>query len=92
MFGKQDNENAGWGNKADILALTKSLGIDSAKVEELMSSKAQDYQKAIDADKAEGVLFGIHGTPGTIIGKQLISGAEPFAVFKTAIDQALAGN
>src|SRR6185295_3203068 len=51
MFSKQDDENAGWGNKADILALTKSLGIDSAKVDSLMTSKASQYQAAIDADK-----------------------------------------
>jgi len=32
MFEKQDDENAGWGNKEDILALTKTIaGIDAAK-------------------------------------------------------------
>ena len=89
MFEKQDSENAGWGNKADILALTKSLGIDSAKVGQLMSSNTVEYQKAIDIDKAEGGVFGINGTPGTIIGKTLISGAQPYAVVKQAIDQEL---
>ena len=46
----------------------------------------------MDDDKAEGTSFGINGTPGTIIGKQLISGAQPYATFKAAIDQVLAGN
>lgn len=91
MFEKQDSENSGWGSKADILALVKSLGIDSVKVDQLMATKAQEYQKAIDADKAEGTSFGINGTPGTIIGKQLISGAQPYSAFKAAIDQVLAG-
>jgi len=91
MYDKQDNENGGWGNKADILALTKSLGIDSVKVEQLMTSKAADYQKAMDADKAEGGAFGINGTPGSIIGKNLISGAQPYAAVKQLIDLALQG-
>jgi protein-disulfide isomerase len=91
MYDKQDSENSGWGNKADILALTKSVGIDSAKVEQLMTSKATEYQKAMDADKAEGGAFGINGTPGTIIGKNLISGAQPYAAVKQLIDLALQG-
>ncbi len=91
MYDKQDSENSGWGNKADVLALTKSLGIDSAKVEQLMTSKATEYQKAMDADKAEGGAFGINGTPGSIIGKNLISGAQPYSAVKQLIDLALQG-
>ncbi len=91
MFEKQDNENGGWGSRADILALAKSLGIDSAKVDQLMTSKATEYQKEMDADKAEGSAFGINGTPGTIIGKQLISGAQPYSAVKQLVELALLG-
>ncbi len=91
MYEKQDNENSGWGNRADILAIVKSLGIDDGKVGQLMTSKAAEYQKAMDADKAEGGAMGITGTPGTIIGKQLIEGAQPYAVFKQVIDLTLQG-
>lgn len=90
MFAKQDNENGGWGKKADILALTQSLGIDSAKVGQLMAQKATQYQAAIDADKTEGSSLGISGTPGAIVGTHLISGAQSLDVFKTAIDAELA--
>ncbi len=89
MFEKQDGENTGWGSKADILALTGSLGIDAAKVDQLMSSKASDYQKAIDADQAEGVSFGAGGTPSIIIGKQLIYGLTSYDNIKQLIDQQL---
>ncbi len=88
MYDKQDNENSGWGNKADILALIKSLGIDSAKVDELMTSKAVEYQKVMDADKAEGGAFGVSGTPSFIIGKQLLVGAQPYSAVKQLIDLA----
>ena len=89
MFENQDGENSGWGNKADILAMTKSLGIDSAKVDRLMTDKATEYQKAIAADKAEGKILGIKGTPATIIGKKLLSGPQSYSVFKAAVEQAL---
>lgn len=92
LYDKQDAENSGWGSKADMLALTKSLGIDSNKVGELMTSKAGEYQKAIDADKAEGTAFGVNGTPAFIVGTQLISGFTPYATFKDAIDNLLKSN
>lgn len=91
VYDKQDAENSGWGSRIDILALTKSLGIDSNKVGQLMTSKTGEYQKAIDADKAEGTAFGVNGTPAFIIGTQLISGFTPYATLKGAIDTLLAG-
>lgn len=91
MYSKQDEENGGWGNKDDIIALTKTIkGIDADKVAKLMNEKAEEYQKQIDADKAEGEGFGINGTPGFIVGKQLISGAVPLAQFTSAIEKVLA--
>ena len=89
MYENQDGENYAWGSKTDILLLTKSLGIDQIKVGKLMTDKAQIYQSAIDADKAEGKTYGIRGTPGTVIGKKLITGAQSYSVFKSAIDQVL---
>ena len=89
MYDNQDGENSGWGSKADILALTKSLGIDSTKVDQLMTSKANEYQQAMDADKSEGGSFGVSGTPSYIVGKQLVVGAQPYLVVKAAVDQAL---
>lgn len=89
MFAKQDDENGGWGSEADILALTKSLGIDSVKVAELLKTKSEVYQAAIDADKAEGGTFGINGTPGTIIGTDMLSGALPYSNVKALVEKAL---
>ena len=90
MFDHQDEENAGWGTKDDIIALTKTIpGIDAAKVEQLMTDHAKDYQKEVEADGAEGAVMGISGTPGAIIGKQLILGAQAYERYKTAIDAGL---
>jgi protein-disulfide isomerase len=93
IFAKQDDENGGWGNKDDVLAVTRTIdGIDAAKVEQLMTSKAADYKAAMDRDGQEGAGMGVNGTPGAIVGKQLIVGAAPIAQFRSAIDQVLASH
>ena len=90
VFDKQDNENAGWGNKGDIIALTKTIsGIDAAKVEALMTSREADYSKAMEADKAEGNTMGVGGTPSFVIGKEMIGGAQPYERLKAAIEGVL---
>ena len=45
---------------------------------------------AVRADLVEGQRAGIQGTPGFIVNGELISGAQPFAVFQAAIESALA--
>jgi len=90
MFDAQGPENSGWATKDKIIALTRTIpGIDAAKVEQLMTDHAAQYQEQIDAAAAEGDSMGIDGTPGAIIGKQSIAGAEDYQVFKADIDAAL---
>jgi protein-disulfide isomerase len=90
MYDKQDDENAGWGNKDDIIAMTKTIaGIDAAKVEALMTSQEADYSKVLQADAAEGNAMGVSGTPTFVVGKQMIVGAQPYQSLKAAIDEVL---
>ena len=90
MFDHQDEENAGWGSKDDILALTKSIdGIDVAKVEDLMTSKEADFKSAIQADTSEGYSMGVGGTPSFLVGKTMMVGAQPYEALKAAIDAEL---
>jgi protein-disulfide isomerase len=90
MFDRQDDENAGWGNKDDIIALTKSIpGLDAGKVVALTSSRAADYNNAIQADAAEGNAMGVGGTPSFLVDKEMIVGAQPYDLLKVAIDAAL---
>ena len=91
IFDNQGTENTGWASKDKILSITTTvLGAgDSAKVTQLVATKSAEYQKQMDADKTEGTAMGINGTPGAIIGKQLVSGAVPYAQYQTAIEAAL---
>ena len=54
-----------------------------------MDCKKEQYQKAMEEDKAEGSYFGVGGTPAFIIGKKLISGFVPFETIKGALDEAM---
>lgn len=75
---------------AGLDAISSNLGFDTARITTLRTENAARYQAAIDADRAEGERFGINGTPGTIVGTQLIGGALPFVEVKPAIDAVLA--
>jgi protein-disulfide isomerase len=65
----------------------KDIGLDSTKFSECLDSGKMASE--ISKDVQDGIAAGIQGTPGFIINGQLISGAQPFEVFKQAIDKAL---
>lgn len=91
IYDNQGAENAGWATEEKIRAITTQV-LDANlanQIADLVKAKGDEYQKEMDDDKAEGAAMGIAGTPGTIVGTQLVSGAQPYAVFKAAIDAAL---
>lgn len=63
------------------------IGLGTAEFNDCLDSgsMASEVQKDMD----DGVALGIRGTPGFIINGQLVSGAQPFSVFKQVIDEAL---
>lgn len=71
---------------AQLDEVSTRFGFDTARLAQLRSDKGGEYQAAIDADRQEGTKFGINGTPGTIIGTQLLAGAQPFANVQALID------
>lgn len=90
MYEAQDQEHGGFGDKESIINLTATIpGIDADKVSSLMVQKQSEYQQEQDADQAEGAQFGINGTPGFVLGTQIISGAQPTGVFTGLIDAEL---
>jgi protein-disulfide isomerase len=93
VYDNQGTENTGWATKTKIISITSGVlgASDTAKVSQLVATKGIQYQAAMDADKAEGSAMGITGTPGMIIGKQLVSGAVPYAQMQAAVDLVLQG-
>jgi len=90
FFDNQGQENTGWATKAVIAKLTaKVSGIDQTVIDGLLVKNSAKYQAALDADKVEAGKFGINGTPGFIVGNQLIPGVPQYASLKTIIDGLL---
>ncbi|MFB6242283.1 MAG: DsbA family protein [Candidatus Nanosalina sp.] len=98
MFDKQDGENSGWGDKQDIINMTKTIeGIDAQQLSTCMANNQQKFSQEISQDQREGQSAGITGTPGFVIyrtgadkGTKLI-GAQPYNRFKSVIESALQG-
>ena len=70
-----------------LKGLASQVGLDTATFNQCLDSgkNAQEVQK----DYQDGVSYGVGGTPAFFVNGLLISGAQPFASFKTAIDAAL---
>lgn len=94
MMEAQDEENGGFGSLASILKLIREKlpNISADKVAAQVDKKKSVYQKELDEDRNEGTKFGIKGTPGFIVGTEIISGAQPIDTFTQAIDKQLNKN
>ncbi len=64
------------------------LGLKTSQFNDCLDTKK--YEKQVDADMKDGQSFGVSGTPAFFINGRMISGAQPFAAFKTVIDEELA--
>lgn len=91
MFVAQDDEgDKGFGDLDSIKALTAKIqGVDVNKVVALMNQNKAKYDAVIAADRTEAGKFGISGTPGTVIGTTLLSGARPYEDVAALIDAQL---
>lgn len=86
------NQNA-WSNLDNAGAVNKfkeyagTLGLNTTSFSSCLDS--DKYKADIDKDIADSATAGVNGTPGTFVNGILISGAVPYADFKTQIDAAL---
>ncbi len=74
-------------NAKNLNKWASDLGLDQSKFDSCLES--QKYLSKIKSDMAEGAKAGVRGTPGFLVNGQLISGAQPYSVFKSAIEAAL---
>jgi hypothetical protein len=65
----------------------KELGCDMAKFEAALDQHTRKAE--VDRDASDAQSAGIHGTPAFIINGYYVSGAQPYRVFRRAIDRAL---
>jgi protein-disulfide isomerase len=87
----------GTGLALDQLSIMASdLGLNGANLQSCLDS--EKYKAEVDKDLADAALYGANGTPSFFIGKSessgkftgtILVGAQPFAAFKTIIDEQL---
>jgi len=68
----------------------RMLGVSAAKFDDCLESGK--YTEEVQSDLAYGSQLGVSGTPAFFINGKLISGAQPFDVFKQIIDAELANS
>lgn len=73
---------------SSLLADAGSLGLDQKQFSVCLSSGK--YKSAVELDRDAGVSLGVQGTPTFFINGTEVSGAQPVAVFESAIDKQLA--
>lgn len=73
---------------AKVKGLATGVGADIAKINSCLDAKK--YDAKIQSDTTTGSNSGVNGTPAFFVNGTLVSGAQPFSVFKAAIDSILA--
>jgi len=63
------------GSKEEALKLAASIGINASKVEAVLKSQKDKIAKIINDNRTLGASIGVNGTPGFVIGEELIPGA-----------------
>jgi len=85
----KNGENVGAFSVDNLKSFAKGLGLETSKFDQCLDS--QKYTAKVDKgyETAQAVLGGRLSTPSISINGKLIQGAQPYAVFKAAIEEAL---
>jgi protein-disulfide isomerase len=65
-------------SRADVLAVLKSAGFDTAKIDTDVAQHEKEYAAILARNAREATGLGLQGTPGLIIGNQLVLGAVDY--------------
>jgi protein-disulfide isomerase len=75
--------------KRDLARYAREAGIEASPFASCLRSPAA--QAIVQHDLEDGRRYGVTGTPAFFVDGRLISGAQPYAQFKAALDAALKG-
>jgi len=87
FFAIQGKPNSGVFSNEKILASAVQVGLDSKKLIGALASNA--YASRVQKEYDQGIARGIVGMPTVFVNGHMIIGAQPYEVFKSAIDDAL---
>ncbi|NBV06353.1 MAG: DsbA family protein [Proteobacteria bacterium] len=72
-------------SKDEAIKIAKSVGINGEKLEKTLKNEQEKIAKILQDNSTLGASIGITGTPGFIIGEELIPGAVDVATLKEKI-------
>lgn len=73
--------------EADLKTWGRQIGLNFGQFESCFDG--EKYLEEVNQDGSDGDALGVSGTPGFFVNNHYISGAQPFSVFKTVIDEEL---
>ena len=74
-------------NKEEILKLARSNGVNGAKLDEILKSQKDKIMAIINANRSLAASIGINGTPGFVVGEELIPGAVDLATLQQKVSE-----
>lgn len=87
LYTHQGQENSGAFSKDNLKQFAATMGLNADQFNSCLD--AGKYSKDYQQDLSDGQKAGVNGTPTVYVNGIAIVGAQPYAAFKTAIDQAL---
>ena len=89
LFANQTAENRGDFTDLRLQAMAETLGLDMAAFDDCYAS--QEPWEVVEADSQLGLEAGISATPSFLINGKALIGAQPYEVFRQAIEAELGG-
>lgn len=78
-------------SKADVQAVLRAAGFDVNKLDADIALHQRDYSEVLSRNQRESNALGLRGTPGLIVGNQLVLGAIDYAKLEQLVSD-LAGH
>ncbi|MBM5781999.1 MAG: DsbA family protein [Pelagibacterales bacterium] len=72
-------------SKEEAIKVAAKVGIDAKKVESALTSEKEKITKILQENAELGLAIGINGTPGFIVGEELIPGAIDLSSFEAKV-------
>jgi protein-disulfide isomerase len=72
-------------NPADVLATLRTAGVDVPRIQADITRNQQAYDKLLARTRSEAQALGLRGTPGLIVGNQLIIGGADYRQLRALI-------
>lgn len=85
----KNGENVGGYSDANLKSFARELGLDGDKFDQCLDSGKYIGKVEAGSEYAQAVLGGRLSTPTIFVGEKLIQGAQPYSIFKQAIEEAL---